>query len=144
VARVDGNLAVSRAIGDMQYKQYLIADPETDTHTVHSDDDVLLLSTDGLFMVFSEEQVAAKVHEMRMNGVSCSQIAKNLVSECCTHYQCKDNVTVLVIDLRKHLEEYRRRSQIDLTHQKRQPDFNSFTDLTQMPFDVPAQKRYLS
>jgi protein phosphatase 1L len=29
VARVDGSLAVSRAIGDIKYKQYLIPQPET-------------------------------------------------------------------------------------------------------------------
>lgn len=29
VARVDGSLAVSRAIGDIKYKQYLIPEPET-------------------------------------------------------------------------------------------------------------------
>jgi len=32
VARVDGSLAVSRAIGDIQYKQYLIPEPETYTY----------------------------------------------------------------------------------------------------------------
>ena len=29
VARVDGTVAVSRAIGDMNYKKYLIPEPET-------------------------------------------------------------------------------------------------------------------
>jgi len=29
VARVDGSLAVSRAIGDLRYKQFLIPEPET-------------------------------------------------------------------------------------------------------------------
>jgi protein phosphatase 1L len=32
VARVDGSLAVSRAIGDLKYKQYLIPEPETYTY----------------------------------------------------------------------------------------------------------------
>lgn len=29
VARVDGSVAVSRAIGDLNYKKYLIPEPET-------------------------------------------------------------------------------------------------------------------
>jgi len=32
VARVDGSLAVSRAIGDLKYKQFLISDPETSSY----------------------------------------------------------------------------------------------------------------
>ena len=32
VARVDGSIAVSRAIGDIQYKKYLIPEPETYTY----------------------------------------------------------------------------------------------------------------
>ena len=34
VARVDGSIAVSRAIGDIQYKQFLISEPETETHQI--------------------------------------------------------------------------------------------------------------
>jgi protein phosphatase 1L len=32
IARVDGSLAVSRAIGDIQYKEYLISEPEAYTY----------------------------------------------------------------------------------------------------------------
>ena len=53
VARVDGNLAVSRAIGDIQYKTYLIPEPETVTKEIQEEDDVLILSTDGIFMVYT-------------------------------------------------------------------------------------------
>ena len=60
VARVDGSIAVSRAIGDIQYKQFLISEPETETHQIQPDDDLLILSTDGLFMApsYKEENVA--------------------------------------------------------------------------------------
>ena len=34
VARVDGSLAVSRAIGDLKYKQFLISEPETCTSPI--------------------------------------------------------------------------------------------------------------
>jgi len=32
IARVDGSIAVSRAIGDIKYKKYLIPEPETCTY----------------------------------------------------------------------------------------------------------------
>mmetsp|Transcript_39636 Transcript_39636/g.60685 ORF Transcript_39636/g.60685 Transcript_39636/m.60685 type:complete len:182 (+) Transcript_39636:780-1325(+) len=34
ISRVDGSIAVSRAIGDRQYKQYLISDPETYSYSI--------------------------------------------------------------------------------------------------------------
>jgi serine/threonine protein phosphatase PrpC len=34
IARVDGSLAVSRAIGDIKYKKYIIAEPETYTYQI--------------------------------------------------------------------------------------------------------------
>lgn len=58
VARVDGSLAVSRAIGDIQYKQYVIPQPETYNYQIQPNDDLLILSTDGLYLVFSEQEVA--------------------------------------------------------------------------------------
>ena len=34
IARVDGSIAVSRAIGDLKYKQFIIAEPETYTYQI--------------------------------------------------------------------------------------------------------------
>ena len=34
VARVDGSLAVSRAIGDIMYKEFVIPEPETYTYQI--------------------------------------------------------------------------------------------------------------
>jgi len=55
VARVDNCLAVSRAIGDLKYKAFVIPEPETYTYQIQPNDDLLMLSTDGLFLVFSEK-----------------------------------------------------------------------------------------
>jgi len=65
VARVDGSLAVSRAIGDIMYKEFVIPEPETYTYQIQPNDDLLILSTDGLYMVYSEEQVASMIHGYR-------------------------------------------------------------------------------
>lgn len=65
VSRVDGNIAVSRAIGDQQYKQYLIPEPETYNYPIQSNDDLLIMSSDGLYLVYTEDEVAKKISEMR-------------------------------------------------------------------------------
>jgi serine/threonine protein phosphatase PrpC len=70
VARVDGSLAVSRAIGDIQYKKYLIPEPETYNYQIQPNDDLLIISTDGLYLVYSEEQVCQMVYERRQKGMS--------------------------------------------------------------------------
>lgn len=68
VARVDGSLAVSRAIGDAKYKEFLISEPEVVTTQLQPTDDILILSSDGLFMVYSEDQVCQMIAELRAQG----------------------------------------------------------------------------
>ena len=105
VARVDGSIAVSRAIGDIQYKKFLIPEPETQSHAIEDDDDLLILSTDGLFLVYSEERVCQMIHEMRKNS-SLKTISQKITDECCTNYYCRDNLTLVIIDLKKYHTEY--------------------------------------
>ncbi len=47
--RVQGVLSVTRAIGDINYKDYLISEPETNSIQISPLDDFLILSTDGLY-----------------------------------------------------------------------------------------------
>jgi protein phosphatase 1L len=54
VCRVDGEIAVSRAIGDKNLKQYLISEPEVFSCQITDEDDLLILSTDGIFLVYKE------------------------------------------------------------------------------------------
>jgi len=74
IARVDGCIAVSRAIGDMKYKKFLIPVPETYNYQIQPEDDLLILSSDGIYQVFSEEQIAKKVYQMRRFGISLKEI----------------------------------------------------------------------
>lgn len=53
--RVDGQITVSRAIGDMPYKDFIIPEPECYHSEIQDDDDVLILCSDGLLLVYSEE-----------------------------------------------------------------------------------------
>lgn len=57
-ARLQGDLAVSRAIGDLPYRQYgLISDPELRWHNISAADVWLVLASDGVFESLSVEAV---------------------------------------------------------------------------------------
>lgn len=58
--RVQGVLAVSRAIGDVNLKPYVSAEPEFLTKTMTADDDLMymVLASDGLWDVMSNQDVA--------------------------------------------------------------------------------------
>lgn len=62
--RVQGVLAVTRAIGDNDYKDFIISEPEVTEIELHPEtDSYLLISTDGLYKTLSKEFVAQKVIE---------------------------------------------------------------------------------
>lgn len=51
VARVNGQLAVSRAFGDKNLKSHLRSDPDIKNADIDSDSDILILASDGLWKV---------------------------------------------------------------------------------------------
>lgn len=51
VARVNGQLAVSRAFGDKNLKSHLSSDPDVTNADVDADTDLLILASDGLWKV---------------------------------------------------------------------------------------------
>jgi serine/threonine protein phosphatase PrpC len=63
--RVQGVLAVTRAIGDIAYREYISSEPEISQIQITPQDQFLILSTDGLFKSYSKEYVARKVVQLR-------------------------------------------------------------------------------
>ncbi|GMF12562.1 unnamed protein product [Phytophthora lilii] len=59
VARVNGRLAVARAFGDAELSQLVIADPEVTVHELHKEDEFIVMASDGLWDVMTNEQVAS-------------------------------------------------------------------------------------
>lgn len=51
VARVNGQLAVSRAFGDKNLKLHLRSDPDVQSATIGPDTELLILASDGLWKV---------------------------------------------------------------------------------------------
>ena len=102
VPRVDGKLALSRAIGDDSFKD-LDEDPSTWAVTsvpeVRSAEfragDVLVLACDGLFDVCDNAWVAQRVAAAGA-GAEPGQLAKQLAEEALKRGS-DDNVTVLIV-----------------------------------------------
>ena len=109
--RVMGELAISRAIGDMDFKRpsssepgfnFVVADPEVGERAVREEEDVLLLACDGLYDVMTNEKVAEYVRQaLSESGGSVQRVAESIVSHAIEKLYTRDNVTVIVVHLRK-------------------------------------------
>jgi len=95
VWRVEGILAVSRAIGDRLLKEYVIPDPEFVSWTCSPDDKYLIIATDGLWDVIDNDQVGRLALDCKN-----AQVAAELLTHQAFIQGTMDNVTVLVIDVR--------------------------------------------
>jgi serine/threonine protein phosphatase PrpC len=113
-ARVNGVLAVSRAIGNyIELKKYVIAEPEIFVREVNAKDEFMLMASDGLWDFLSDQESIDIARKLIANpDQTLAQVSKMLVCTACDRGS-KDDVCVLVVDLRKHmtqLEESKRLS----------------------------------
>ena len=72
---------MTRAFGNPALKQYVLCEPEFISHTLESSDDLLILSTDGLYRSMSQGRVVDRVCSLRQAGLSLSQICGRIVDE---------------------------------------------------------------
>jgi len=132
MARVNGELAVTRSLGDIQMKPLLIADPHVtildlsqdsilspmsqymqkfdklNEERIHIHFDFLVVATDGLWDVMSNDEVIAYVKARRtVGGQNPSKASWQEVSASLTHEALLrgslDNIGVCVVDLRRRL-----------------------------------------
>ncbi|HLC06615.1 MAG TPA: PP2C family protein-serine/threonine phosphatase [Candidatus Babeliales bacterium] len=100
--RVEYYLAMSRAIGDWFIKKYIIADPEYTEKELTSENRYLILATDGLWDVMSNEEAVQGLKDRAQKCPSAKDLAKHLGSvaaEMSDENITKDNITVIVVDL---------------------------------------------
>ncbi|XP_052737491.1 uncharacterized protein LOC112055609 isoform X2 [Bicyclus anynana] len=98
--RVNGQLAVSRAIGDAQYKPYVTARPEMVVVELDGDEDFVVVACDGLWDVLSEDAVALSVYKQLMSDPDdLKAVPKNLVRQA-KRDGSEDNISVIVVFLK--------------------------------------------
>ncbi|TKY74885.1 phosphatase 2C 16 [Spatholobus suberectus] len=114
--RVFGVLAMSRSIGDRYLKPWIIPDPEVMFLPRAKDDECLILASDGLWDVMTNEEVCdiarrRMLHWHKKNGLAlpsergegidpAAQAAAEYLSNRALQKGSKDNITVIVVDLK--------------------------------------------
>lgn len=94
--RVNGQLAVSRSIGDVDYKPYVTGKPDVSSYDLTGDEDFLLLACDGLWDVVSEQLAVEKVYDyLKESKGDRSGVSKSLVTAA-KSLGSKDNISVVV------------------------------------------------
>lgn len=116
--RVSGVLAMSRAIGDNYLKPYVICEPEVTITDRTAEDDCLILASDGLWDVVSND-TACGVAGMCLKGNAPASIPENgagdrvnfdqgcsdasmLLTKLALARRSYDNVSVVVVDLKNY------------------------------------------
>ena len=110
--RVMGLLAVSRAIGDHSLRPYVIADPEVTVVNRQQGDELLVMASDGLWDVISNQEACALAKKCllraRQKGSSrenAARVAATVLTRAAVDRGSRDNVTVLVIDLMQYPDD---------------------------------------
>ncbi|KAL4420687.1 hypothetical protein ABPG75_010343 [Micractinium tetrahymenae] len=104
--RVMGLLAVSRAIGDHSLRPYVIAEPEVTIVARHPSDEVLVMASDGLWDVMSNQEAVTLAKKClgraRSRGStrqSAARVAATVLTRAAVDRGSRDNVTVVIVDL---------------------------------------------
>ncbi|KMT18183.1 hypothetical protein BVRB_2g023560 [Beta vulgaris subsp. vulgaris] len=101
VWRIQGSLAVSRAIGDHHLKQWVTAEPETKTLTIKPDFEFLILASDGLWNKVSNQEavdIVLPFFTADSNKVELKHACRKL-AELSISRGSNDDTSVMVIQL---------------------------------------------
>lgn len=105
IQRVNGSLAVSRALGDFDYKrvaglpcteQLVSAEPELTCIERHPEDEFLILACDGIWDVMTNQEVADFVRHRLSIHQNLSQLCGEIL-ETSLAKGSKDNMSVIVV-----------------------------------------------
>lgn len=111
--RVEGRLAVSRAIGDSTLKKYITSDPDICEYDIRSDDWFLIVATDGIWDVLENDQVATMAlsyscksmnHGLKVGKDNLKWTAQKICDRA-KSLGSRDNLSVVLVDLQYHVRD---------------------------------------
>jgi len=111
--RINGNLNLSRAIGDLEYKkntdlkpgeQLISVVPDIQQRTLKAEDELLVLGCDGIWECLTNQQILEFLHEKLQEGKSPSKAVEELLDnilapDTSTGVGC-DNMTCILVTLK--------------------------------------------
>ncbi|KNC53738.1 protein phosphatase 2C [Thecamonas trahens ATCC 50062] len=103
--RVNGSLAVSRSIGDPQYQDIVIPNPEFATYDVLDSYEFVLLASDGVWDVFPHQDAVDFVRSRLLAGASPGAVIDALLDEAVHARSSPDNATAVLLVLRTPVDD---------------------------------------
>ena len=111
--RVDGELALSRALGDFRYKgrrdlsfteQKVICVPDVSSHLRSEEDEILLLACDGLFDVVKTEEAVEHAFSLHFKESFKPDTAASDMVDLALTLGSSDNISVILMPLKTGLQ----------------------------------------
>lgn len=102
--RVNGVLAVSRAIGDMELKEFVIANPDVTSFPLKGGVGFVIIASDGIWDILSDEE-CVNVVKKRMEKGDEDNAAKGLI-EYAWDRGSSDDMCVVVVNVGKYMASY--------------------------------------
>ncbi|KAI8978684.1 phosphatase 2C-like domain-containing protein [Trametes punicea] len=112
--RVNGNLALARALGDFDYKknaslgpeaQIITSDPEVIEHTISEEDEFVIIACDGIWDCLSSQQAVNVVRLLISQGRKLPEICEEICELCLAPDTTTgagigcDNMTIMIVGL---------------------------------------------
>jgi len=104
--RVDGDLAVSRGLGDFSYKsneslpvekQKVVPDPEFVVYPRSKEDEFMVLACDGVWDVASNEECSTFIQTLMDEGESDLGLVCEEALDTCLDKNSRDNMTIAIV-----------------------------------------------
>jgi protein phosphatase 1G len=118
MGRVNGTLNLSRAIGDMEFKQnkfltpdkqILTANPDINIVELCDDDDFLVLACDGIWDCMSNQQLVDFIREHINTEESLSAVCERVLDRCLAPSTMGgegcDNMTMILVQFKKPITQ---------------------------------------
>lgn len=126
-ARVMGLLAMSRAIGDRSLRPFVIPDPEVTIISRRPEDQLLILASDGLWDVVNNQEACTlamrcmqKARDKGACETNAARLTATVLARAAIDRGSRDNITVVVVDLRPPLDSTSKDTETTATSQERQ------------------------
>jgi len=137
--RVNGQLAVSRAIGDGEYKPYISADPDVTTVVMNGSEEFLIVGCDGLWDTITPEEATDIVFDHLEEKKEQGGDIENISAKLATLAKDKgsgDNITIIVVFLKSVEEVIKLGKLSNRASGFAEPDINGITTTSEYVFST--------